>query len=525
MLSPLIWLPLVGAIALGFAPGSHTSKWLRYGAIAIASLPLLWVLFLFTQFDLTQSGMQMQEYLPWIQTLGINYSLATDGLSLPLVGLSNLLVFLVVFGTDGGAISKEPLKRPRLFYALVLLISAGMAGALLAQNLLLFFLFYELELIPFYLLIVVWGGQKRDYAGMKFLIYTAVSGVLILAAFLAIVWLSGSGSFDYGEIALDDLPQRTQLILLTLLLVGFGIKIPLIPLHTWLPDAYVEASTPTAILLGGVLAKLGTYGLTRFGVGLFPETWSLVTPGVALIAAMCVMYGALAAIAQKDIKRMVAYSSIGHMGYVMLGLAAFTPLSMVGAVSQMVSHGLILALLFYIVGVIEAKVGTRELDVLNGLLNPIRGLPLTSSLLVLAGMASAGIPGMVGFVSEFLVFQGSFPVFPLPTLLCVVGTGLTAVYFVIMLNRTCFGRLDAKTAYYPRVSLKEQLPALGLTALIIWLGLQPGWLVRWSESTTAALVAQAPVERPLAQTGAQAVVGHGTMAPLAIAPDLVTSPN
>lgn len=192
---------------------------------------------------------------------------------------------------------------------------------------------------------------------------------------------------------------------------------------------------------------------------------------------------------------MVAYSSVGHMGYVLLGLAALTPLSMVGAVSQMVSHGLILALLFYLVGVIETKVGTRDLDVLNGLLNPIRGLPMISALLVLAGMGSAGIPGMAGFVAEFLVFQGSFTTFPLPTLLCIVGTGLTAVYFVIMLNRTCFGKLDTRTAYYPQVSLREQVPALLLTGLIIWLGIQPAWLVRWSETTTKALVATTPIVR------------------------------
>jgi NAD(P)H-quinone oxidoreductase subunit 4 len=197
----------------------------------------------------------------------------------------------------------------------------------------------------------------------------------------------------------------------------------------------------------------------------------------------------LNAIAQKDIKRMVAYSSIGHMGYVLLGTAAHNPLSLVGAVSQMVSHGLILALLFYLVGVVESKVGTRDLDILNGLLNPIRGLPLTSALLVLAAMASAGIPGLVGFIAEFLVFQGSYALFPLPTLLCVVGTGLTAVYFVIMLNRTCFGKLDNNIAYFPRVTLTEQAPALALTALIFWLGIQPTWLVRWAESTTTAMVA------------------------------------
>lgn len=497
MLSTLIWLPVFGAAVIGFLPGNSASARFRWGAIAVSGLLLLWTLWLFTQFDLAASGMQMREFMAWIPTLGINYSLGLDGLSLPLIALTNLLTLLVAFSSEHLTPHAQGLKRPRLFYALLLLINAGMAGALLAQNLLLFFFFYELELIPFYLMIVIWGGEKREYAGMKFLIYTATSGILILAAFLAIGWLTGSANFEYSAIQTAELSQRVQLILLTLVVVGFGIKIPLVPLHTWLPDAYVEASTPTAILLGGVLSKLGTYGLVRFGVGLFPETWSVVTPGLSIVAAVCLMYGALAAIAQKDIKRMVAYSSIGHMGYVLLGMAALTPLSMVGSVSQMVSHGLILALLFYLVGVIEVKVGTRELDVLNGLLNAIRGLPMTSALLILAGMASAGIPGMMGFVAEFLVFQGSFTTFPIPTLLGVIGSGLTAVYFVILLNRTCFGKLDNKTAYYPRVTLTEHLPALALTALVFWLGIQPTWLVRWSESTTAALVSAAPVDRQI----------------------------
>ncbi len=491
MLSALLWLPAIGAAVIGFLPGKVQTKQLRLIATAVAGIAFLWTLWLLTQFDISAAGPQLQEYLPWIPTLGISYSLGVDGLSLPLVALTNLLTLIVVFST-GLENAKTPLQRPRLFYSLVLLISAGMAGALLAQNLLLFFLFYELELIPFYLLIVIWGGAKREYAGMKFLIYTAVSGILILAAFLALNWLTGASSFDYSVINTEGLSQQTQLILLTLMLVGFGIKIPLVPLHTWLPDAYVEASTPTAILLGGVLAKLGTYGLVRFCLGLFPETWSLVAPGLSIVAAFCVLYGAMAAIAQKDIKRMVAYSSIGHMGYVLLGTAALTPMAMVGAVSQMVSHGLILALLFYLVGLVEAKVGTRELDVLNGLLNAIRGLPATSALLILAGMASAGIPGMVGFVAEFLVFQGSFSAFPIPTLLCIVGTGLTAVYFVILLNRTCFGKLSNDTAYYPKVTWLEHLPALALTGLIIWLGIQPTWVVRWSEKTTTNLVAATP---------------------------------
>lgn len=336
-------------------------------------------------------------------------------------------------------------------------------------------------------MIAIWGGEKRGYASIKFLLYTAISGLLVLAAFLGITFLSGGTSFDYVAVHPENFGLNTQLILLTLILVGFGIKIPLVPLHTWLPDAYTEASPATAILLGGILAKLGTYGLIRFGLQLFPETWAIISPGLAIIGTISVIYGALSAIAQKDIKRMVAYSSIGHMGYILVAAAAGTDLSILGSVAQMISHGLILALLFHLVGIVERKVGTRDLDILNGLMNPIRGLPLTSALLITAGMASAGIPGLVGFAAEFMVFQGSFSSFPIPTLLCIIASGLTAVYFVILLNRTCFGKLDNKHAYYPKALPTETIPALVLTAIILFLGIQPNWLVRWIEPTTDLL--------------------------------------
>lgn len=483
MLSTLIWLPLVGAALVGFWPGNVAETRLRSIALAIATAILGVTLWLGIQFNLSNPEPQFTEYLPWIPQIGLTYKLGVDGLSFPLVGLGNFLTLIVIFS------SRMKVERSRLKYAMILLVNAGVTGALLAQNLLLFILFYELILIPLYLLIAIWGGAKREYAAMKFLIYTAVSGILILAAFLGMAWLSNSTSFDYNAIATQKLSLATQLILLTLLLVGFGIKIPLVPLHTWLPDAYVEASPVVAILLGGIVAKLGTYGLVRFGLQLFPEAWAVVAPGLSILGVVSVLYGALSAIAQKDIKRMVAYSSIGHMGYIVVAAAALTPLSLLGAVSQMVSHGLILAILFYLVGVIETKVGTRDLDVLNGLMNPLRGLPLTSALLILGGMASAGIPGLVGFISEFLVFQGSYSVFPWQTLLCIFASGLTAVYFVILLNRTCFGKLDNNTAYYPRVQWSEQIPALVLATIIFFLGIQPTWLVRWTEATTTQIVA------------------------------------
>ncbi|MDX2254217.1 MAG: NADH-quinone oxidoreductase subunit M [Pseudanabaenaceae cyanobacterium bins.39] len=493
MLSALIWLPVIGALIVALLPENQVKK----GAAIFASIILLLDAILLSQFDTHAIAFQMEESLPWLDSLGLTYNLGVDGLSLPLVVLNGLLTWLIVCFCD-----RQIQERKPLFYVLMLLIHAGVSGAILATNTLLFVLFYELELIPLYLVIAVWGGAQRSYAAMKFLIFTAVSGILILVGFLALGWLSANPNpiFDYATLQTLSLPIEIQITLLVVLLLGFTIKAPFVPFHTWLPDAYVESTTPTVMILGGIVAKLGTYGLFRFCVGLFPEAWSLLSPWIAVWAGLGILYGALTAIAQKDIKRMVAYSSIGHMSYILLAAAAATPLSMVGGIIQMVSHGLVLALLFYLVGVIEEKVGTRELDVLNGLLNPLRGLPSTSALLILGGMASAGIPGLVGFISEFLIFQGSFSKFPIPTIFSIIGTGLTAVYFVILLNRTCFGKLDNKTAYYPKVSGMEQLPALILTVLIVLLGIQPSWLVRWSEVSASQILARIPETAIIANT-------------------------
>ena len=480
-LSLLILLPCLGVIALAFLPRSlNLRPWIQAFSLGL----FLYSLTLLIRFNIFTPDFQFQEFLPWLEPIGLSYRLGVDGLSLPLVVLTTFITWIAFLCTP------ETIDRPRLYYSLMLFASAGLIGALVAQNLLLFFLFYELELLPFFLLISIWGGDRRQYAAYKFLIYTAISGILILLAFFGLNWFTGATSFDYSAIDTSSLSWRTKLILLTFLLVGFGIKIPLVPLHTWQPDAYVEASPAVAMMLGGVLAKLGAYGLIRFGFQLFPDTWALVSPGLAIVGSLSVLYGSLTAIAQKDIKRMVAYSSIGHMGYILVAAAAGTELSLLGAIAQMIAHGLILALLFYLVGIVEAKTGTRDLDHLNGLMNSVRGLPLISGLLVLAGMASAGIPGLVGFSAEILVFQGSFSRFPIPTIVCILSSGLTAVYFVILINRTCFGRLNNQLAYYGVVSGQEQLPALILTIAILFLGLQPQWLIHWTESTTTTMIAQ-----------------------------------
>lgn len=486
MLSALIWLPILGAAIVAFLPGNIAAKITRQVSLGISFAAFIWSLVIAIQFSPGNNNQQFIESLPWIDSLGLTYSLGIDGLSLPLLVLNTLLTCIAIYSTD------EKIIRPRFYYSLVLLLNAGVSGAFLAQDLLLFFLFYELELVPLYFLIAIWGGGRRGYAAIKFLLYTTVSGILLLAAFLGVVWFSGSTSFAYEPLRTHNLPLGTQLLLLGTILVAFGIKIPLVPLHTWLPDAHVEASTPISVLLAGVLLKLGTYGLLRFGLGLFPEAWQTLAPSLATWAVISVLYGAFIAIAQTDMKKMVAYSSIAHMGYILLASAAATPLSLLGCLYQMISHGLISALLFLVVGVVYKKTGTRDINLLCGLLNPERGLPIIGSLMIVGVMASAGIPGMLGFISEFLIFRGSFADFPIQTLLSMIGTGLTSVYFLLLVNRVFFGRLSEKVVDLPQVQWSERIPASILAIIIVVLGIVPSWLGRWTEATTTAIISPQP---------------------------------
>jgi NAD(P)H-quinone oxidoreductase subunit 4 len=480
MLSALILIPFLSAAIIGLTP--LTNKNSRNFAIIIAAGVLALNIFLGFQFDFQHEGFQFAEDIPWIEWIGLNYHLGIDGLSFPLVLLNSLLTLIAII------ITNPTIPRQRLYYAMLLLLNGGATGAFLAQDLLLFFLFYELEIVPLYFLIAIWGGERRGYAAMKFLLYTALSGILVLASFLGLVWLTGESTFDYLTMRSHTLPLSSQLLLLAPLLIGIFIKIPIFPFHTWLPDAHVEASTPISVLLAGVLLKLGTYALLRFAVGLFLEGWVYLAPWLAILASISALYGASCAIAQKDMKKVVAYSSIAHMAYILLAATATTRLSMTAAVFQMVSHGLISAFLFLLVGMVYKKTGSRDVDYLRGLLNPERGLPVTGGLMILGVMASSGLPGMVGFISEFLVFRGSFPIFPIPTLLCLVGTGLTAVYFLLVINKVFFGRLTEGLVQLPPVKWKEHAPAFVLLLLIVAFGLKPDWVTHWSEVQAIALL-------------------------------------
>lgn len=490
MLSIIIWLPLLAAIVLFLIPEKIGNKNIRLIALIFSLISFLFSLLAISRYDLQAQGLQLNEFLPWIEVLGLNYNLGMDGLSFPLIILSNLLICLAVYCGDLIKTKENTFIRPRLFYGLVLILAGCINGALLSQNLLLFFIFYEVKLIPTYLLINIWGGENRGYAGTKYLLYTAFSGIFVLAAFLGISFITGSG-FDYQTIQTQTLPYSKQLILLITIIIGFAIKTPLVPFHTWLPDSYTESSTPVSMILAGILSKLGTYGLIRFGLGLFPQLWNDVAFELAAIAAISALYASFVAISQTDIKKMVAYSSIAHVAFVVLAIAAGTSIAVTGAICQMFAHGLIVTLLFYLVGIVENKTGDRSLKTLQGLMNPQRGLPVIGGQMILAIMASAGIPGMVGFVGEYISFQGSFTVFPILTICCLVSTGLTSVYFVILVNNTFFGKIDCRQTpnVYPKVRLAERIPAFLLAVIIIVLGVKPAWL---TNITNYSIIASNP---------------------------------
>lgn len=471
----LLALPLAGTLLLPLMPAGLASCRLRTIAAVPPALQLLVALVCWRQHP---ADLQ----LPWLPTIGLGLDLGLDGLSLPLVLLSALLTTLAILAAPADQ------GRPRLFFALMLATNLGVVGAFLAGNALLFLLAFELVLIPLTLLVAIWGGERRAGAAVRFLLYSAVSGVCLLAAVLAFAWFNPAGpGFAYADLRAAQIPPAAQRWILALLLLAFGLKLPVVPLHGWQPFTYGQAPTPVVMLLAGSVSKLGAYGLLRFGVGFLPDVWAAWSPWLAAAGAITAVYGALNALAQSDIRRLMAFSSLGHMGLLVLALAAATPLSLQGAVAQMLAHGLISALLFACVGLIERKTGTTAIPELSGLMNPLRGLPFTMGMLLLALMAAAGIPGLAGFPAELLVFEGSWTSFPRATLVSLVASGVTAVYAIRLFNRVGFGRLDNERADWAHTRWNERLPALTLTLLVIGAGLWPTALTGWSEAQSRGL--------------------------------------
>ncbi len=440
----------------------------------------------------------------WINTyigsfhFQINYALGADGLSMPMIILNGLLTFLAVVG------SWHVDKRPKFYLAMLLFLETGVMGVFASFDLFLFILFWEVELIPMFLLIGIWGGQRREYAAWKFLIYTLVGSSITLAGIFMIYVQTGEHSATYqyyasvgsqltGTLPIFGAVVSLPLVLFLLLFAGFAVKIPMWPLHTWLPDAHTEAPTAVSVLLAGVLLKMGAYGLIRICLDFVPHGVSEFAPVLGIFAAINVLWGAGASMVQRDMKKMIAYSSVSHMGYVLLGVAAaaavtststaatstslasFRQAALTGATLQMFTHGAITGMLFFGVGVLYDKAHTREIDIFGGI---AARMPREITLYSIACFASLGLPALAGFVAEYLVFTGSFATLPVPTILCVFGVVLTAGYLLWMLRRAFYGPLNIRWSSLSDINTVSQfLPLAALALVIFFVGVYPKLIV------------------------------------------------
>ncbi len=468
--------PLVGVLVLLFLKPEQKSvaRWTALVTSLITFGISLWVL---TLFEASNPELQMVINLPWIQVAGwnISYYLGIDGLSILLVLLTAFLTPISILSTWTAV--EEKVKDFMLFF---LLLEVGMTGVFLAQDLFLFYVFWEFTLVPMYFLIGIWGGPRRMYAAVKFFLYTMAGSLLML---LAILWLGiYQGTFAVPELIVKaGIPADIQLWLFLAFAAAFAIKVPMWPLHSWLPDAHVEAPTAGSVILAGVLLKMGTYGFVRFNIPLFPEAAIKAAPWMALLAVIGIIYGAAVSYAQKDIKKLVAYSSVSHLGFVMLGLFALNPLGIQGGILQMINHGLSTGALFLLVGMIYEQTHTREFEVYGGLwkLTPILG---TLSLIV--ALSSMGLPGLNGFVGEFTILLGAFGSEAIGTPwyagLAAIGVILAAVYMLYMFQKIFLGPEGSiveevkKHGHSIRdLNWREIVTLLPLLILIFWIGLYP----------------------------------------------------
>ncbi|MBE3576694.1 MAG: NADH-quinone oxidoreductase subunit M [Limnochordales bacterium] len=468
MLTALVFLPLVGSLLLLLLPQENKPA-LRGVATFFAAVELLLSLVLLARFAPSQAEMQFVEKYAWIPSLGISYHLGVDGVSLALVVMTALVTLLAAVA------SYSIQERVKLFYSLLLLLETGMLGVFVALDYILFYVFWELVLVPMYFLIGIWGGPRRQYAAIKFFIYTLAGSVIMLVGIIALYFSAGMGTFDIIELqqAGATLGSRLQWWIFLAFFLGFAVKVPIFPFHTWLPDAHVEAPTGGSMILAGVLLKMGTYGFYRISLPTLPDGAQAFALLLATLGVINIIYGALAAMAQKDLKRMVAYSSISHMGFVMLGLAAMTPRSISGAVFVMLSHGLISPLLFFLVGsVFYERTHTRMIDELGGLYNK---MPLASVVMAFGIFANLGLPGLSGFVGEFATLLGSFDVFRTLVIVGSLGLIITAAYHLWMMQRVLMGEASSAGGLgkLPDINRRELLVAVPLMALVLFLGVYP----------------------------------------------------
>ncbi|MCX4243161.1 complex I subunit 4 family protein [Paraliomyxa miuraensis] len=499
LITALLVLPIVGALVVATLPKAETK--LAHGVgIAFAVLEFLVSLPLISGFAVGQAGMQFETNVPWIAEFGINYHVGVDGFSLWIILLTTLLTPLCIWGAWNSID-----KRGAEFVASMLVLETGMIGALVALDLILFFVFWELMLIPMYLIIGVWGSEQRVAAAIKFFIYTMVGSALMLAAmiYLAVAHWQASGgvwTFDLQALQQVVLTPQAQALCFWAFVASFAIKVPLFPVHTWLPDAHTQAPTPGSVILAGVLLKLGTYGMLRFAFPLFPLAAGEGAQILAILAIIGIIYGALVAYVQTDAKRLVAYSSVSHMGFIVLGIASVSTQGFTGATFQSLAHGLTTGALFMAIGVLYERRHTRLISEFGGL---AKVMPWFTAFFMIAMLGSAGLPSLVGFVGEFLIVVGAFAeggltLINAPVLVTVAAVGviLGAVYLLLLFQRLMFGPLtNPKNEGLADLGLRERLVFLPVIALIILMGVYPQPFLSRIDPTSQAAVASFNLKR------------------------------
>jgi NADH-quinone oxidoreductase subunit M len=499
-LSLLLLLPLAGAVALLFVKDSAV-RWLALGvtiADLVVALPLWWL------FDPSSSQMQFTEHVVWMTSPPIHYSLGLDGISLPLVLMTAALLPLCVLASWQAVAT-----RIRGFMAMLLVIEAAMLGVFMALDFVLFYVFWEAMLIPMYLLIGVWGGPNRLYAAIKFFLYTLAGSVLLLVAIL-VLFFYGGHTFDILALTQVSHPTSLQVWLFLALFAAFAVKVPMFPFHTWLPDAHVEAPTAGSVLLASLLLKMGTYGFVRFSLPMLPDASRTFTPMMIVLSIVAIIYGAYMALAQVDLKKLIAYSSVSHMGFVTLGLFVSNQQGIEGAVLQMVNHGITTGALFLCVGVIYERTHSRLIADNVGLTKP---MPQYATFLVIFALSSLGLPGTNSFVGEFLVLAGTFLWSKIVTALASLGIILAAAYLLWMVQRIAFGLPNPH--HLPKLrdlDQRELAMMVPLAVLVFWIGFFPNPLVsrmHTSVTKTIDLMSRthvAPATHPSAAIGSPAAV-------------------
>ncbi len=479
VLNLILWLPVLGMVALALAP-KGTDRAVRGFTFGVMVLQLALTAWLYQRYDSSVAGLQFETRIPWIADWGVYYHVGLDGLNVLLVALTAFLGPLVVAGAFT-AIQKSV----KLFYAMVFLIQFAMLGTFLAQDLFLFYVFWEAMLIPMFIMIGIWGGERRIYATLKFVLYTAFGSILMLAAVIYLVWsqaeATGAVSFSFADLGSHPLSFGAQSWMLAAFALSFAIKVPMVPLHTWLPDAHVEAPTAGSVILAGVLLKMGTYGFMKLGFPLFPDATRAVMPWLWTLSVVSIVYGACLALVQTDIKKVIAYSSISHLGYVMLGLVSLDLIGIQGAIVQMVSHGLVAGGLFTMVGMIYERCHSREIAAYGGL---AKILPVYSVFFVILTLASIGLPTTSGFTGEFMALLGAFnaawpqyqagQALPLVmAVLAVTGVVLGALYMLWLAQRMLFGEVKAPHQPVGDLVAREKAILVALVVAIFALGLFP----------------------------------------------------